>query len=313
MSARTVAIDADRMSLPNALYEDLGSPSTVVLLPVDGQSLWLRRRDPRSRVRRTAHFLLGRGYDVCTAVLKDRTTESATYQLSRVVPTGEFGVANYGEAHFLIPLDSKDEVASREQSWAEIQEYHEHLPIEQQDANAWAVSRWLAGVLAPLGNSFLEIGCGAGRNLRALADVAPSANIAGIDVNESALSLARREVPSATLSASSLYALDDWGGASVDVVFTSGVLVHVPHTEVAGVVREMHRIASNAVVHFELHGPDHPYDYHRYPRDYGALHELLDLDTETTYEVFPRDDFRSMGTGSFWLALLVAVKSQRQF
>jgi hypothetical protein len=80
--------------------------------------------------------------------------------------------------------------------------------------------------------------------------------------------------------------------------------MHVPAPELEGVVREMHRIASHAVVHFELHGPSHTFDFHRYPRDYSAVYARLGLPVER-YIVFPRSDFRS-STPSFQHALLVS-------
>jgi hypothetical protein len=106
----------------------------------------------------------------------------------------------------------------------------------------------------------------------------------------------------------SIYDLAHIPSQSVDIVLTSGVLMHVPEEKVGGVIREAHRIARMAVVHFELHGPSHSFDYHRYPRDYGALYSTLGLDG--TYTVFPRRDFRSRTTQSFHHALLVHHKQR---
>jgi len=121
--------------------------------------------------------------------------------------------------------------------------------------------------------------------------------------------LARQVVlPAATVEVGSLYDLSGYADGSFDVVFTSGVLMHVPHDSVEATVREMHRLARRAVVHFELDGPSNSFDFHRYPRNYSALYQRLDMSVEVSYETFLPTDFRSMGTGSFSLALLVARK-----
>ena len=192
-----------------------------------------------------------------------------------------------------------------------IEDYHEHLELEQQNAAAHQTSRWLAkDVLLPLasGGSFLELGCGAGRNLKALHDADPEVSLQGVDINANAIASAGRHVPAANLKTGSLYELGEHPDDAFDVVYTSGVLMHVPHGEVEATVREMHRLARLAVVHLELHGPSHGFDFHRYPRDYAALYERIDMPVDVSYESFPPPDFRSVGTESFCLSLLVAKK-----
>jgi hypothetical protein len=70
----------------------------------------------------------------------------------------------------------------------------------------------------------------------------------------------------------SLYDLPDLG--HFDVVFTMGVLMHVPHTDIGRVAGSLLERAST-VVHYELHGESHDFDFHRYPRHYGNLYEAL--------------------------------------
>jgi hypothetical protein len=94
-----------------------------------------------------------------------------------------------------------------------------------------------------------------------------------------------------------------------DVILTSGFLMHLPPSNVADVVRATHARARLAVVHFELHGPSHAFDYHRYPRDYAKLYEELNLGEAISYEIFPATDYRSAGLGHFNHALLVARKA----
>jgi trans-aconitate methyltransferase len=168
------------------------------------------------------------------------------------------------------------------------------------------VSAWLVDdVLAPLGDSFLELGCGAGRNLAALRVTRPDASLAGVEVNEQAAALAGAH---AQITMGSVYEIDLWTGRPVDVVFTSGVLMHVPHDRVEEVVAAAHSVAARAVVHFELHGASHDFDFHRYPRDYASLYDRLGF-TVDRYEVFANNDFRSAGVAPFFLhALLVSTR-----
>jgi hypothetical protein len=83
------------------------------------------------------------------------------------------------------------------------------------------------------------------------------------------------------------------------------VLIHVPYDPVEEIITTAHRVAARAVVHFELHGPAPDFDFHGYPRDYGAVYSLLRLAADRD-EVFPENDFRSAGVAPFHPALLVA-------
>jgi len=82
--------------------------------------------------------------------------------------------------------------------------------------------------------------------------------------------------------------------------------MHVLHDRVEEIVAAANQVATRAVVHFELHGPAHDFDFHRYPRDYEGLYKKLGLPVER-YEVFPVSDFRSTGVAPFHHALLVTA------
>jgi S-adenosylmethionine-diacylgycerolhomoserine-N-methlytransferase len=204
------------------------------------------------------------------------------------------------------------EHASREKEWKGMKSYHEHLQLAAQDRSAKMTSAWLAEkIIKPLNpRSILEVGCGSGRNLRYIQKYIPQTKIFGIDINEDAINIAKKELGSvdASLTATSLYDLGRFKDNSIDVVFTSGVLMHVPHEKAPGVVREMHRIARYAVVHFELDGPSHDFDFHRYPRHYDELYKKIGIGI-TSYEVYPRSDFRSSSAAvsSFNHALLISM------
>jgi SAM-dependent methyltransferase len=286
----TVAkINDAELSIPLELYEAMGRPRVMSLAePDEGGGRFLRVAGFRDRMRgRFTHKL-------------HTTDESvATYLGPNEHAVGEFRIANYFPSYYLMRASDHTEF------WQAIDSYHEHLPITDQDDNAHRVSDWLsAEVLVPLGRSFLELGCGAGRNLASLRARDQDLELSGVEVNEQAAALART-ASGARVETGSLYDLSSIRSASIDVVFTSGVLMHVPHDRVGDVVGEMHRIASRAVVSFELHGPSHEFDFHRYPRDYDALYASLGI-AQTRYDIFPLDDFRSYGVAPFHHALHVA-------
>jgi SAM-dependent methyltransferase len=306
MPATRARTHDDTVEIPGELHDALGRPRRIVLTRGADGSIVLRGQRLRNRLGEPARKLLGRGSGSFVAELK-RAGDPATFTTRTQLSDAEYGIANYDVSYTLLPIEGAPEADSRQAFWGGVEDYHEHRELERQDPVAHRVSEWLAGeVLAPLGSSFLELGCGAGRNLRALQHCAQEAQLHGVDISASAIRQAAEHVPGADVRVGSLYELEGFADDSVDVVYTSGVLMHVPHAEVGGVVREMHRIARNAVVHFELHGPSHGFDFHRYPRDYEALYAGLGL-SPRSYDVYPPDDYRSTGLASFSHALLVTT------
>ena len=292
------------IEIPSGLHDALGRPRRIVLTPSSDGILILRGQRLRNRLGEPARRLLGRGSNSLVAKL-EHDGDPAAFRASTELGNGEYGIANYDVSYALLPIGASPEAASRQTFWSGVEDYHEHREHERQDPVAHRVSEWMADeVLAPLGRSFFELGCGAGRNLGALHRRLPEARLVGIDISRSAITQGTKHLPGADLRVQSLYELESFADASVEVVYTSGVLMHVPHDKVAGVVREMHRVARGAVVHFELHGPSHGFDFHRYPRDYAALYRELGLPCE--YEVFPSDDYRSTGLASFSHVLVVS-------
>jgi len=103
---------------------------------------------------------------------------------------------------------------------------------------AWARRRSLLLGEARPGERVLDLGCGAGRFLGALR--AAGADPVGVELAEGALERARRNVPGAELhllAPGGELPLED---ASVDLVWCSEVLEHVPDT--AGLLSEARRV-----------------------------------------------------------------------
>ena len=115
-----------------------------------------------------------------------------------------------------------------EDVWAELPE----------DPVPWAWERRRALLLgeARAGERVLDLGCGAGRFVAALRDA--GADPVGVELADAALERARRNVAGADLRAmTDAIPLED---ASVDLVWCSEVLEHVPDT--AGLLSEIRRV-----------------------------------------------------------------------
>ena len=119
--------------------------------------------------------------------------------------------------------------------------FYEDVWAEQpEDPTPWEWERRRAILLqeAWRGERVLDLGCGAGRFVAALR--AEGAYPVGVDLAEGALERARRNVPGADLrllGADGTIPLDD---SSIDVVWCSEVLEHVPDT--AGLLSEIRRV-----------------------------------------------------------------------
>ncbi len=113
-------------------------------------------------------------------------------------------------------------------SW--IQHYANRVHAEMLDA----ASKEIAGP-----NTLLDVGCGTGKLLRKARTLYPSAQLIGIDPAEGMVTIARSQLPAATIylgSAESLPLAD----SSVDVVFSSLSFHH--WSDQRGALREIHRV-----------------------------------------------------------------------
>ena len=70
-----------------------------------------------------------------------------------------------------------------------------------------------------------EVGCNAGWNLKALREISPSMTLCGVDINESAVKEAR---DGAGFTVWNQSAGEPFGHRNFDLVFTAGLLIHIP-------------------------------------------------------------------------------------
>jgi pseudaminic acid biosynthesis-associated methylase len=145
-------------------------------------------------------------------------------------------------------------------------------------------------------SSALEVGCNVGGNLRWLAAELDPGQAAGVDVNGAALDELRRAVPDINVREASARSLP-FPDASFDLVFTVGVLIHLPPGAVEEAVDEIVRCSARWVLCAEYASDEEvevPYRGERgalFKRDYGALyrerHPELEL-VSTSFE--PRSE-----------------------
>jgi pseudaminic acid biosynthesis-associated methylase len=137
--------------------------------------------------------------------------------------------------------------------------------------------------------SALEVGCNVGLNLRWLAELLGPDHVAGLDVNEKALAEARTALPGADLRRAAAYELP-FEDASFDLVFTTGVLIHIDPSDIHQVMAEIVRCSRRYVFCGEYYSEEPeevPYRGERgalFKRDFGGAYlsqhpELSLIDT----------------------------------
>jgi len=108
--------------------------------------------------------------------------------------------------------------------------------------------RYLWPLLPAMPRSILEVGCSVGINLRALSNVT-EAELHGIEPNAQARETVLRDgvLPAERLYDATADCLPLADGA-VELSFTTGVLIHVPPSELPAAVDELHRVSSRYIL-----------------------------------------------------------------
>ncbi len=99
-------------------------------------------------------------------------------------------------------------------------------------------------------SSVLEIGCGTGIDLRKFDD---SFEIHGVDLNEHALELAKKNIPNGKFYKEDIVKLP-FEDSSIDFVFTHKLLNYLDDDTLDKGVSEMFRVAKRYIVNCELFG-----------------------------------------------------------
>lgn len=132
--------------------------------------------------------------------------------------------------------------------------------------------------------SFLDLGCNAGWNLLALRKINPDFMMSGIDVNHQALQRAAAEgFDVINMPASAIADSDELGCDCAQMVITSGVLIHIPPSELSDVMSAIVKASSRYVLCIEYDAPaetmvEYRGHQHRlWKRPFGELYERLGM------------------------------------
>ena len=115
-------------------------------------------------------------------------------------------------------------------------------------------------IVAKKPKSVLEIGCFGGYNLRLINQMDDSIELTGLDINLEALNYAKSKLPSLKTIHGSIYDLENLlGNQKFDVIFTSGVLIHIPcstqsHTHIQSICSAISNHSLTSIFHAEHHG-----------------------------------------------------------
>jgi len=99
----------------------------------------------------------------------------------------------------------------------------------------------------------LEVGCNVGNQLL-LLDGMGYKSLRGIEIQSYAVPLAQKRVPAASIVQGSALEIP-FPDRSFDLVFTSGLLIHIAPTDLPKVLSEIHRVAKTWILGSEYYAP----------------------------------------------------------
>ena len=125
--------------------------------------------------------------------------------------------------------------------------YRRNYGIGRRELN----QRFLAKV--PRDARILEVGCNEGNQLCALREMGFQ-NLYGIEIQDYALRKARARLEDAQLALATAFEIP-YPDGFFDLVFTSGVLIHVAPADLPKALREIHRCAGGFIWGLEYYSP----------------------------------------------------------
>ena len=150
----------------------------------------------------------------------------------------------------------------------------------------------------PRSASFLEVGCNVGNQLL-LLQAQGYTQLTGIELQSYALAHARSRLKGIALEQGSALALP-FEDQAFDVVFTSGVLIHIAPDDLPQAMREIHRCARHYIWGAEYFSPELTAVNYRgnddllwkmdYARKYLTLFHDLELMKETRFQYLENDN-----------------------
>lgn len=293
-----VICSEEKLLLPLSMFQDIGQPEKLFLEKRRDEVKHVRtiRDNALRRILKVLMFRLRKDFIIKLERI-DYLNQYAIYDCGQeLLESGNYKIANYEPLlQFFLQSKRKEAESNKDisenaavnaKTWEMISNYHEHREHKLQDSEAHQVSKMICERIK-LHNSdpkrILELGCGSGRNLDYLGNLFPDAEITGVDINLEAIELVQLSSRIKKINKDVLKLnWDDLG--SFDVILTSGFLMHINHHDIEKLFSEI-SLHTELQIHFELHGPSHDWDFHRYPRDYAELGRNIGLPPKS-YELF---------------------------
>ncbi len=146
--------------------------------------------------------------------------------------------------HVNVAMENEDIMEHNKEFW-------DKYADENESRNNDEFTKFLTDLVRSLHcTSVLEIGCGTGIDLRKFDD---SFEIHGVDLNDHALELAKRNIPTGKFYKENITKLP-FEDASVDFVFTHKLLNYLDDETLDKGVSEMFRVSKKYIVNCELFG-----------------------------------------------------------
>ncbi len=135
--------------------------------------------------------------------------------------------------------------------------YDHELWNDYTKENAGVIQEKLADfiyhiTLALNAKKILEVGCNVGNNL---ASFPSKSNVCGLDMNKVALEISKKKYPNFKFKDGSLLKMP-FEDSEFDFVFSRGVLIHIPNSDMPDVINEMLRVSKKWICNLEYFGED---------------------------------------------------------
>lgn len=98
-------------------------------------------------------------------------------------------------------------------------------------------------------NNVLEVGCNSGNDLRSFPN---DFDVHGVDLNDHALDIAKKKLPSFKFQNGSIIDLP-YEESSIDFVFTHYVLNYISENEIDKAIKELYRVSKKYILNCELY------------------------------------------------------------
>jgi ubiquinone/menaquinone biosynthesis C-methylase UbiE len=161
--------------------------------------------------------------------------------------------------------------------------YEEHADEFEEKTRDRQKKNWIEKLhtLVPHGGTILDLGCAYGRDAKTFVEL--GYKVIGVDFSEAFIAKARVHVPEATFIVSDIREFS-CADASLDAVYASAILLHIPKEDTKVVLRNMHRfLKPNGKLFFFLY----------VGQGEGLVADERYVGVEKYYAFFTKEEFRN--------------------